>query len=242
MGIRARLGVLAIPAAVLLAGWITGVFDSAPPIYDGIALPVEPYRYLQPPPGLATTAPPSAASETISLPEAAGAQTVELTTSENPPQATVIFSTGAFDAPVGERIVVRVAPVPPPVRPRRGDIDGNDYEVTATGPGPGGPLTDLRLRPGQVVTVALRATGAPGRPTLDHLDRGVWRSLATTQVPGAEYSVSTGLLGQFSLVIPPGSAGGGGGSGVITGAVAGGAILLLAGILVIRVRGRGAQR
>ena len=237
MSRRARAAAVAVPAAVLLAGWAAGLFGAAPPVYDGLPLSAEPYRYLQPPPGFATTPAPASASETVTVTGAAGAQTVELSTTETPPQATIIFSTGAFAAPVGERIVLRIAPIPPPAQPGRGRIDGNAYSFTATGPGPGGAPQPLNVGAGQVLTLALRATGAPGAPTLDRLDSGAWHPLATTHVPPAEYSVTTDRLGDFALILPPGS-GGGGGGGAVIGAVIGGVLVVLAAVIVLIRRSR----
>ena len=234
MSRRSAGAVLAAGAALLLAGWAAGLFGAGPPVYDGLPLAAEPYRYLQPPPGFATTPPPSSASETVTVSGATGAQTVALSTSENPPQATMIFSTEAFTG-VGERIVVHIAPVPPPSKPARGTLDGNVYDLTATGPGPGGAPQAVPLAAGQTVTVALRATGAAGQPTLDRLDSGTWHALPTTHVPPSEYSVTTDRLGYFALVLPPGSGGGGGSGGVVIGVVVGGVLVLVGGgILLIR--------
>lgn len=238
MSRRARVAAVAVPGALLLAGWAAGLFGAAPPVYDGLPLSAEPYRYLKPPPGLATTAAPTSAAETVTVTAAAGAQTVELSTTETPPQATVIFSTGAFSAPAGERIVLRIAPVPPPAQPGRGRIDGNVYSFSATGPGPGGVPRAVNLSAGQAVTLALRATGAPGAPTVNRLDSGAWHPLATTRVPPSEYSVTTDRLGDFALVLPPGSSGGGGGGGALLGAVIGGVIVVLAAVIVLIRRSR----
>ena len=232
-----RAAAVSVPAALLLSGWAAGLFGGAPALYDGLPLTFTPYRYLQPPPGFNTTPPPSSASETVTVTGAAGAQTVELSTTETPPQATVIFSTGAFSAPSGERIVLRIAPVAPPVQPGRGRIDGNVYSFSATGPGPGGAPQAVGLTAGQVITLALRATGSPGSPTLDRLDSGAWKPLATTHVPPSEYSVTTDRLGDFALILPAGS-GGGGGGGAVIGGVAGGVVVLLAVVILLVRRSR----
>ena len=233
-----RVAAVAVPGALLLSGWAAGLFGAAPALYDGLPLTSSPYRYLQPPPGFSTTPAPSSASETVTVTGATGAQTVELSTTETPPQATMIFSTGAFSAPSGERIVLRIAPVAPPVRPTRGRIDGNVYSFSAIGPGPGGAPQSIGLSAGQVITLALRATGAPGSPTVDRLDAGVWKPLATTHVPPSEYSVSTTALGDFALILPPGSSGGGGGGGAVIGGVVGGVIVVLAAVILLVRRSR----
>jgi hypothetical protein len=229
---------VAVPGALLLAGWAAGLFGAAPPLYDGLPLSAEPYRYLKPPPGFATTPAPTSASETVTVTGAAGAQTVELSTTETPPQATIIFSTGAFSAPAAERIVLRIAPVTPPAQPAHGSIDGNVYSFTATGPGPGGAPQAVNVAAGQVITLALRATGVAGSPTLERFDSGSWRPLATTHVPPSEYSVTTDRLGDFALVLPPGSGGGGGGGGAVIGGVVGGVLVVLGAVIVLIRRSR----
>lgn len=230
---RVLLGV-ALPAAALLGGWAGGLFGSGPPVYDGLPLSAEPYRYLQPPPGAANRPAPTSASETVTVTGTSGAQTVALSTSENPPQATMIFSTGAFSGP-GTRIVVKISPVAPPGQPARGRIDGNVYLFSATGPGPGGGAPQpVALLPEDTVTVALRATGATGKPTLETFASGSWRPMATTHVPPSEYSTETGRLGYFALVIPPGS-GGGGGGGAVIGIVIG-VVLVVLGVVILLIR------
>ena len=184
-------------AATTSGGALTSSTSSAAPsTNDGLSLSTDPYRYLG-----GSTAAPTSASETVTVTDAAGAQTMELSTSESPPQATIVYSTNSFSAPAGERIVLRIAPVPPPAEPERGRIDGNVYSFTASRLGPGGAHQAVDVAAGQVVTLALRATKASGAPTLNRLDSGTWRPIATTEVPPSEYSVSTDRLGDFALVV-----------------------------------------
>ena len=227
--------VLAAAGVLLVGGWLTGLFRG-PPVYDGLPLNSEPYRYLQAPPGFATTAPPASAAQSFSAATPAAGITQALTTSESPPQATVIYSTGAWVAPSGAVVRLSVAAVPlPALPPGGGHIDGNVYALTATSGG-----QPVSLAAGQSVTVALRATGQAGVPTLDSFAGGTWVPRPTTHVPPSIYSATVAALGDFVLVIPTGAAAaGGGGSGGPIGVVvaASAVVLLLAGaIAVIRRR------
>ena len=235
--LRAGIVAGAVPTVVLAAAWVSGALCSVPPLS---ALPIgnEPYRYLHAPPGSGSSPGPMSASKTVTSAQGAAAQIVELDTSDLPPQATIIFSTGGFTA-AGQRVVVRITPVVPPALPSHGRIDGNVYQFSATRSDLGGVPKPVGLARGQVMTVALRAPKASGTPTLDRLDGGTWRALATTRVPQEDYSGSTDRFGYFALVLPAVPAGGGS-AGVIIGVVLGGALLAVGAptVLVRRARGR----
>ena len=230
---RAAL-VLLGAGGVLVGGWLAGGFGSAPPLYDGLPLNSEPYRYLQPPPGFATTAPPPSAAQTFTSAAPSAGTTQALTTSEEPPQVTVIYSTGAFGIPPGRTVTLSAAPVRPPPTPVPGLLDGNVYQVSAESGG-----APVGLAAGQTITVALRGTGRVGSPALDGLVSSGWRPLPTTHVPPSVYAAPTGQVGDFALVVPTGSspvAGGSGGPVALVVAVSAVVVLLAGAVALIRRR------
>lgn len=231
---RAGWATLALGGAVLLAGWGAGWFRGAPPIYDGLPLSAEPYRYLNPPPGFATTAPPSAVTETVTVGSGPNAPTLTLNTTEAPPQASLVFSTSAFPDP-GQRVMLAITPVPPPSQPGGGHIDGNVYEFAATR-----GIQDVGLRRGQTVNVGLRGTGAEEAPVIERLDPGGWHRLPTTHVPPDQYVADSDRMGDFALVASGAVAGGA--SPAVTAGIVAGAVVAGLGVVVAllrRVRRRG---
>ncbi|HZT64893.1 MAG TPA: hypothetical protein VFA11_03805 [Acidimicrobiales bacterium] len=236
MRVRRPAVATALAGAALVAGWLGGLFGAAPPVYDGLPLSAEPYRYLQPPPGLATTAPPTSATKTVTVTPQASAETIDVSTAEAPPQASILFSTDGLAAPAGTSVVVRITPVPPPAPPKSGRIDGNVYQFSASA---GSAPVGLGAA-GTVANLELRATGAPGNPTIERFDGTSWRAVPTTHVPPSEYTTDSNSLGDFALVLPPGPppGAGGPGTGVVAGIVVGAVLLVIGGLLWILRRTR----
>jgi hypothetical protein len=213
---------------LLAVFWATRGRDAGPPIYDGLPLQTEPYRYLQPSPGQATTAPPTSASENVKPQQ--GLPFI-VNTGESPPQAELQADPNAFPIPPSvQSVIITITPVPPAAPIPNGRLDGNSYRMSVMLPG-GSPLPVL---PGKHVTVYLRGTGALGKTVMDRFSNGRWTSLAT-QLPGSGFhAAGSDQLGDFALVLLPGGAGGLG-SGV-TAAIVIGAILVGIAILLTAVR------
>jgi hypothetical protein len=226
---RAGLGALAAAAMVLAVFWATRGWGSGPPIYDGLPLQTEPYRYLQPAPGQATTAPPTSASENVK-PSTQGLPFI-VNTNESPPQAELQADPAALAIPPSvQSLTITITPVPPAAPIPNGRLDGNCYRMSISAPG-GVPVA---VQPGRHVSVFLRGTGVSGKTVVDRLSNGQWSPLAT-QAPGAGFhAAESDQLGDFALVLLPGGAGGLG-SGV-TAAIVIGAILVGIAILLSAVR------
>jgi hypothetical protein len=182
-------------AGFLLAGaWLTS--SARLPLYDGIRLPAQPYRYLQPPAGIQNPGPPTSGSATFDVSN--GRWTSQyVSTKERPPQAEVILDDGAVEIPHGaKRITVGVMAVPPPSQPDDGTTDGNVYRVSVVADN-GAPVT---LRKGKV-TVNLRATRIHGAPVIEEYVKNHWVHLQTGQYIGiALYGASARGLGDFVIV------------------------------------------
>jgi hypothetical protein len=223
---RLGLWVLAAAGLVLGLGWASGAWRGAPAVYDGLPFNAEPYRYLNPPPGLEGNGAPNSVSTSVRTAAQAGGAAFALHTSEAPPQCALIASDGDF-LPAGRTVILGIRPVPaPPVTPR-GRPDGNVYEVSVQGGS---------LRPGTSYTIALRGTGAPGTPQLEHLEAGRWQALPTTHVPPAVYSAPAPSLGDFLLVLPSHATTVKGSNGAVVAAVLIGGILLATAALLGAIR------
>jgi hypothetical protein len=226
---RLGLGALAVAATLLAIFWTTREWDAGPPIYDGLPLQTEPYRYLQPAPGQATTAPPTSGSENVK-PSNQGLPFI-VNTNESPPQAELQADPNALAIPPGvQNLTITITPVPPAAPIPNGRLDGNVYRTSVTAPG-GAPVGVL---PGKHVTVFLRGTGVSGKTVIDRFSAGRWSPLST-QVPGTGFhAADSDQLGDFALVLLP--EGAGGLSGGVRAAIAVAAVLVVIGLLLFAVR------
>jgi hypothetical protein len=216
---------LAAAATLLVVFWATRGWDAGPPIYDGLPLQTEPYRYLQPAPGQATTAPPTSGSENIK-PSNQGLPFI-VNTNESPPQAELEADPTTFAIPPSvESLTITITPVPPAAPIPNGRLDGNAYRMSVMLPG-GAPVG---VTPGKHISVFLRGTGVNGKTVIDRFSNGLWSPLAT-QAPGAGFhAADSDQLGDFALVLLPG--GGGLGGGVLAAIVVAVVLVMIGGLLV----------
>jgi hypothetical protein len=189
-----RLGVAAVAAGlVVLVVARLATPSASPPLYDGI-VPLEPYRWLNPPPGQ----PGGAEGATATAPvTAAQNPLIAVGTPELSPQAQVFAAPNALTLPAGaSSVVVSIEPVEPPVEPAAGYIDGNVYRFTVTDQS-GVPIT---APASAKVTVVLRAADLRTDATIERFDGLAWRSLETSAAgAGSLISVVT-EFGELAVV------------------------------------------
>jgi hypothetical protein len=173
------------------------VVPSAPPLYDGI-VPIEPYVWLNPPPG----AHGGAKGARAEIPVQGGSSPlVAVATPELEPQAQVFAEPGALTMPASANTVrVSIEPVPPEAAPTEGHIDGNAYRINVTDEH-GTPLT----APASArVSVLLRTTSAAqAQATMARFSGGSWVPLKTSSsgFGGSFISVVT-EFGDFAMIVP----------------------------------------
>ncbi len=154
-------------AAGLGVAWLLHVAGGTqPPVFDGLPIPQEPYRYVSPPPELkSSNKPPLSGEATFPVQNGqvagGGVQTDDA-------QVVVFFGLGAFQASSGATSVkIRVEPITdPPPPPPGAQLRGNVYRISAvelpagkpvggvspfhlTMRFPPGPFKDIRLYDGQ---------------------------------------------------------------------------------------------
>jgi hypothetical protein len=225
---RVGLAALAMAATLLAVFWATRGRDAGPPIYDGLPLQTEPYRYLHPAPGQATTAPPTSASENVQ-PSNQGLPFI-VNTNESPPQAELQADPDAFAIPPSTpNLTISITPVSPAAPIPNGRQDGNVYRTAVMLPG-GAPVV---VRPGKHITMYLRGTGALGKTVMDRFSDGRWTALATSLPGSGFHAADSDRLGDFTLVLVPG---GGGLSSGVEAAIAVGAFLVVIALLLVAVR------
>jgi hypothetical protein len=201
-----------VASAALLLGWL--VAPSPVPLYDGVGMPDEAYRFVAPPAGTRSTPPPTEAQALISLDGGSSCCELEARSAEQGPQVAVYVPRGGFHAngaatDSGSLSVVATplaAPTgPPPVA--KGKFEGNLYRVTAAGPA--GPAT--LTADGARATLQLRALNgnSPG-PHIWYRANATagWRDLPSAKIGFDVYESQFVGAGDYVLV----RKGGGGGS------------------------------
>ncbi len=197
-----RAGLLAVGLGLIAAALLHGRM-AAPPVYDGIIVPPEPYRWESPPPNLAAgNKPPLSGDATLPVQngQVAGGG---IQTGDN--QVVMYFGPGAFKAPAGA-IGVKCSIVPdpnPPVSPAGVEIRGNVYRVGCVGEPGGGPVTivspyhlTMRFPPGAFKEIQYN-DGSGSRP------------LPTLTAPGGDpyASVNAPGFGEYAASAPTGAPG-----------------------------------
>lgn len=235
MHLKPGLWTLTVAAIMLLLAWRLAPFLSSP-LYDGLGLPSEPYRYLRPPPGTPHGRAPTQAS--LRVPVIQGTlDTEDVTTGERPPQARLIVDQGVVHISPGTRhVTLAVIPLPPATPINDGVLDGNVYRFSAVNDAG----AKLSLNPKRTATITLRGTGLRGNPVIRHLVGKDWVALKTNRLIGTSiFITSSGSLGEFALVLPAKagtSAGGSGGNSLLPLLVAGAILLVLLAAALAAVR------
>jgi hypothetical protein len=197
---RAGLAALALGlvAAALLHGRVAG-----PPVYDGIIVPPEPYRWESPPANLrAGNKPPLPGEATLPVlnGQVAGGG---VTTGDS--QIVIYFGPGAFKATAGTQSVkCTITPDPnPPAPPAGVEIRGNVYRISCLAQPGGAPVT-------VVSTYHLTMRFPPGAfQEIQNYDGSSWRALSTLRAPGGDpyASVNAPAFGDYAATAPVGAPG-----------------------------------
>jgi len=168
-----------------------------PPLYDGVVT-VEPYRWLDPPPGQ----PGGAAGNSAVLPVTGDTSPlVAIETPEDPPQAQLFAAPGALTLPPGTTsLTVSISPVEATTVPANGHVAGNVYRVTVVNQegiaatAPASASVSLVLRSPDLTTT---------EATTDHIKDGVWQALKTdASGPGPTFISVVTEFGDFALTLP----------------------------------------
>lgn len=219
-----------VGVAAVAVGWLST--PQPVPIYDGLGLPDEPYRYAVAPAGTRHTPPPTGARDSLQIGGGRSTAGLTLQTREVAPQFTVFLPLGSLVTERGP-LAVSVEPVGTQVVP--GVVaDGNSYRLTITGP------TPVRLDdPDLVAHVLMRAT-TQRRPQPDIYfrpsARRAWQHLATTAAGLDVRSARLSGTGDYQLAGAPAEPASS--RATVWAAGAGGVLVLIAGsILTIRRTG-----
>jgi len=171
---------LAVAALLLTVAWRP---PQAPPLYDGLGFPDEPYRWVSPPAGA-----PATSTATVLRTELALSATDPAvgTTAEQGPQLAVQLRPTDIVAPAGAtKVTVVGTPQAAPAVPPDGTLVSNLYRWTVTADRPG-PVT---VAPGSKAVVNLRSDAATTQPVvLEAWDGKAWHQIGTNQAGADVYA------------------------------------------------------
>ena len=199
-----RRGWLVLLVAVLALGATVGVRPPhAPPLYDGIGFPDEPYRWVVPPDGVTNTvaaATVAAATVKVSPGTSSGpvSQQSRGFSAEQGPQVAFAVGEGTFDPPTGTtQIDVTATPkAPPATPPAGGTVVSNLYTFAATAGGKKVPLAAAAS-----IVVNLRADTATQQVVVVcSWDGTQWNQQPTRQVGTEIYAAQLSRLDPVALV------------------------------------------
>jgi hypothetical protein len=229
---RARRLLLAVVA--LAVAWVAA--PGAVPLYDGISVPDEPYRYVAPPAGYRHTAAPLSAKASVAVSDGTNATTLYVNTDEQAPQVAVVIPGRLVTVPAAARsLTVAAVPLAPDRQPAKGTIDGNVYRVSASAGASFAPP------PGDAASlsqVTMRATTAR-RPIPTFLYRAsaaaAWQPVKTFVAGNDIYTTQFAGFGDYALAFGVTAAAGSGvgvGTGVLVASALLAVVLLAAGVVV----------
>lgn len=195
-----RVGTVALAVGLVVAVLLPS--GPRPALFNGLPLPQAPYRYVNPPPDLASSNQPPGSGQ-VTLPvqngqvPGGGVQTSD-------GQVLVYFGLGGLGASSGaQSVTVRIDPVTdPPAPPAGSQIRGNVYRVSATEKPSGAEATVVHG-----YNITMRYPPGPFKQ-LQFYDGTNWHSLRTTTVSGNPYAGATPTaLGQVAATAPAGAGG-----------------------------------
>lgn len=166
-------------ALVALAGVVAVRPPHAPPLYDGLGFPDEPYRWISLPPGV-TSAATQPASTLNAVVDVAATQAQSGFSAEQGPQVAISVSPGALVVPEGTtQVTITATPEAAPPPPPAGALTSNLYRWTVTADRPG-PVT---IGPDAPVYINLRADVATTQAVVVQRWTGkAWEQVTTRQV------------------------------------------------------------
>ncbi len=220
---RGRRARLVAAAAALATAWIAT--PHAIPLYDGIGVPDEPYRYVTPPAGYQKTPAPSTA--TMTVPAANGVSTGDgfyVNTKEQSPQFGVFLSPGSLTGPAGtKQLTITVTPQAPQGGTSGGPVDGNVYHVALLADGAATAKVADNAKDSLVTLI--RATSAKVANAVIYYRpaNGSWTALPSERGGTDSFQAYFQGAGDYAIVVAKA-----GGSSSHTGLI----IVLIAGVLV----------
>ncbi|MCW2545234.1 MAG: hypothetical protein JWM40_2786 [Frankiales bacterium] len=219
-----------VAGAVLVGiGWL--VTPSAVPVYDGVGVPDEPYRYVSPPKGNPATAEPTTASATTPVAGGVGTNGLIVATKEQSPQFSLFVPPQALATTKGP-ITVTCTPAAPSDQPSGSTISGNVYVVTVTSPGGAVTTTDKIA----IASLYLRAVESSDGWVMQHRVNHTDPWVALQSARGGTDTWVSSFTGPGEYALSRAAAAKGGQTSVLPWLLGGGVALLVLLVVAIRLR------
>lgn len=188
---------------VLLAAVAVGLVMAvrpphAPPLYDGVGFPDEPYRWVTPPAGVTNPSTPVTSAQTqIGVGADGTVPAARAFSAEQGPQIAFAVPDGALTVPKGAKTVtLKATAVSNPIPPSVGTWTSNAYQVEAVTDAKG----DVSIAAGTEVVMNLRSDRASKDPVvLKVFKDDAWTSVPTIQVGNDIYAARVKELGTYAL-------------------------------------------
>ncbi len=197
--VRRWAGALAVLAGLLvaLAAQVASPLAS-PPLYDGVVV-VQPYVWVNPPPGQ----PGGATGSSLHLQmDGHTVPLVVVATPEQPAQAQILATRGSLVVPpTAKSIDASITPLDPAIHAGASgaaQILGNVYRITVVDQD-GAPAT---APASAMVSVVLRAPSTEPGAQLGLLDGNAWRPLKSEAGFGSTYITVVTGFGDFAVIVP----------------------------------------
>jgi hypothetical protein len=182
-----RRGVVFLLLGGMLVAFVQLIGIGGPPVYDGLPVPADRYRYLDPPAGVRNGGAPLSAHVTIQL-IGGGNSEIDLPTGEFPPQAELQLFHGDVNGLVTGVPAVTTAQVtitaihkPTVSLPAGRQLHGNVYDLEVVA---NGHSLQLNNSPHSIVSLRQPRTSAAD-PRIAVLTGGTWELLNTHPTSGA---------------------------------------------------------
>jgi hypothetical protein len=203
MTTRQRL--LGAGLAALLLAWVFGPALTAPPLYDGIGFPDEPYRYVQRPAKTIVMPPPTAAHGATTRTASGVLDQLRIFGGENPPQLQTTIAAGDLTSSACAQVTGDGRALAPQASAGPARSWGNVYRVLISC-----GSTPVTFTPSNRSMILLRAPDArrPGPGIFFRADpAGAWLPLSTSRIGNDNFRAPFAGAGDYVLVLPAGGGG-----------------------------------
>lgn len=216
-------------ALLVGVGWLAA--PAPVPVYDGVGVPDEPYRFVSPPKGSNPTAEPTSASQSTPVTKGVGTNGLIVQTREQSSQFSMFVPPKALAASRGP-ITVAVKPEAPVDEPVGRTIAGNVYVVTISSPG--GAVTSTPQI--GIASLYLRAVDGSEGWVMEHRTARTvpWTPLATSR--GGTDSWVSSFKGAGEYALARANAPKGGGHSALPWVLGGAVALLVLVVVAVRLR------
>lgn len=186
--------IVTVALLLLALGWWFAP-RTAPPVYDGVGFPDEPYRFVVHTAGEKTTKAPTTAHSTVPVTKGLAAAATA-NSAEQAPQVSLLIPTGRLHAPPGtKQIPLQAKPIRPIAAPDGGYLWSNVYSVGSTD-------SRVTMRDGNPsATITLRAASQQRpAPSIERYVDGHWTPLQTVANGQDIYQATLPGFGDYAVV------------------------------------------